>query len=189
MKNKQHSCVLGCTFSESFLCFCCCGIHCRRPSYVSHSLLLRLKQEVKIAVEIRAQWNGANSMSSEKNEAMHPYLERRGHGHGHRRVAASVGSRRNLTASRGHLPAPPPASCRTLRRQETKRGKRAAAAAKRNSRMRRAAITKSYTTKGKKLNVLHRGVAIAHSVWVGGTLCESGCMYVCVRALWDVGGL
>lgn len=83
------------------------------------------------------------------------------------------------------------ASCRTLRRQETKRGKRAAAAAKRNSRMRRAAITKSYTTKGKKLNVLHRGVAIAHSVWVGGSQCESECVCVCVCvcALWDVGGL
>lgn len=120
-----------------------------------------------------------------KNEAMHPYFERRGHGHGQRREAASVGSRRSLTASRGRLPAPPPASCRTSRRQETKRGKRAAAAAKRNSRMRRAAITKSYTTKGKKLNVLHRGVAIAHSVWVGGSLCVPEC----VCALWDVGGL
>lgn len=57
--------------------------------------------------------------------------------------------------------------------------------------MRRAAITKSYTTKGKKLNVLHRGVAIAHSVWVGGSRCESECVCVCVCvcALWDVGGL
>lgn len=58
-------------------------------------------------------------MSSEKNEAMHPYLERRGHGHGHRRVAASVGSRRNFTASRGHLPPPPPAGrCVDRKRKE-----------------------------------------------------------------------
>lgn len=84
---------MSCTFGELFLWL-------SQQCDVSHSFWPRLKQEDKIAnlnlpiaiaiaSEIRAQWHEANSMSGEKNEAMHPDLDERGAGEeragGHRR--------------------------------------------------------------------------------------------------------